>query len=260
MFQNYSKRFSITSYGEFYMNSLTGFEEVVVNGVARYYVINYNNTFHSDIVIFDQNWILKDHRKSNALCTYSIKYVERNFYFSSLNYFYKTTGNSQFTVINTSYCYLCSYRQIVYDLKSSKFYLPLVRYKQMDIYDTSCTRLQRIDLDFKLNTLALYNNNFYCTEFLRNKIFVLANNSLSTVTKKLIDSQCLSGIRFITVDSFGYIAIICSDDYVVLVYDLNGTDMNTRIISEYEYQPYFIAIDSKRRLLIMTMHSFDIYY
>ena len=59
-------------------------------------------------------------------------------------------------------------------------------------------------------------------------------------------------------DSFGYMAISCSDSKLITVYDLNGNYMNTKISTSLT--PYITSIDSNGRYVIMTMYSLDIYY
>jgi hypothetical protein len=53
MFQNYTKRLSLTSYNGNSWFSLTGFE-VIANGIPNYYVVDQNSS--SKVVMFDQNW------------------------------------------------------------------------------------------------------------------------------------------------------------------------------------------------------------
>ena len=53
MFENYQIRFSISSYGAKIFGYVSGFEQVVTNGIPIYYVVDY---YSSHVIQFDQYW------------------------------------------------------------------------------------------------------------------------------------------------------------------------------------------------------------
>ena len=128
-------------------------------------------------------------------------------------------------------------------------------YNRIEIFDTSCSFLQSITLRFQPYGLALSNGIIYVGGKSNNKINVIKNG---TITKDINIVKCSQVITEITVDSFGYMAIICNDDNLITVYDLNGNYMNTKISTSLT--PYITSIDSNGRYVIMTMYSLDIYY
>ena len=128
-------------------------------------------------------------------------------------------------------------------------------YNRIEIFDTSCSFLQSITLRFQPYGLALSNGIIYVGGKSNNKINVIKNG---TITKDINIVKCSQVITEITVDSFGYMAIICNDDNLITVYDLNGNYMNTKISTSPN--PYITAIDSNGRYVIMTYKSLDIYY
>ena len=77
IFANYQKRFSITSYGGNVFDTITGFEQVVTNGIPTYYVVDYNR-----VIQFDQLQL-------------SIKFSQRK-----LNSNFSFVNNSQLSIFS----------------------------------------------------------------------------------------------------------------------------------------------------------------
>ena len=175
MLSKYTKRFSLSSYGGINWNWLTGFEQVVTNGVPTYYAIDFgqNAPFISRIVIFNQFWIYQGYHDLPYYATYTTKYVGGFFYFSSASYFYKT--NTNFEVINY-YQDNAYYKQFFYDSTVSKFYVASQAYPRIDVFDTFCSRLQSISLGSNLPYgLASYNANIYAGIQNSNQVLVIQN-------------------------------------------------------------------------------------
>ena len=255
MLNNYSKRFSLISYGGINWNYLTGFEQIVTNGVSTYYAIDDAPTSH--IVTFNQFWIYQGYQNLPYPYAYTTKYVGGYFYFSSNDFFYKTYSN--FLVINYYQSTGAAYRQFDYDSVSSKFYVAAANFPRIDIFDTSCSLLQSINLGSKqLHGLALFNGSIYGGVINSNQVIVIQNG---LVSKYFTVNQCSvsqDSIFSITVDIFGYFALTCLLSKLIVVYDSNGNYMNASIpTSTY---PYVSAIDTSGRFVLMTYKSLDIYY
>ena len=79
MFTNYQKRFNFTTYGNNSLHTVTGFEQVVTNGIPTYFVLDYT---YRRVIQYDQYW---NYVKYNGLPYYSwnLKYVNGYFYLSS---------------------------------------------------------------------------------------------------------------------------------------------------------------------------------
>ena len=252
MLNNYSKRFSLTSFGGVNWNYLTGFEQIVTNGVSTYYAIDFGA---SRIVTFNQFWIYQGYQNLPYPNTYTTKYVGGYFYFSSDSYFYKTYSN--FIVINYYQSNGANYRQFAYD--SAKFYVAAYVIARIDIFDTSCSLLQTINLGSKQPYgLAFFNGSIYAGIINSKQVIVIQNG---LVSKYFTVNQCTSSqdsIFSITVDIFGYFELTCYNSKLIVVYDSNGNYMNASIPTSAD--PYVSAIDSDGRLVLMTYKSLDIYY
>ena len=239
---------------------LSGFEKIFDNGIATYFAINYNFAT-SHIVKFNQNWIYLNYYNLTYNGTHSTKYVGGFFYFSSNDFFYKT--DSSFVLINSNHKIGAGYRQSAYDLSSSKFYVAAYWIHKIDVFDTSCSLLQSINLnDNKPFGLALYNGYIYAgilqNSTINNDQIIVLKNGI--VTKKLTVRHCIPsrGISSITVDSFGYMAISCGT--IVTLYDsnINEHEMNFNISTSES--PRTTAIDSNGRFIVMAQKTLDIYY
>ena len=253
MLKNYTKKFSLTTYGNIRWNGLTGFEQVINNGVATYFAVDYGSS-PSRSVIFNQHWIYQSYHNLTYDGTYTTKYVGGYFYFTSDNYFYKT--DLSFNLIAHSKNYGAWYRQCAYDPKNSKFYVSAYNLNYIDVYDTSCSLLHSINLAAQSPWgIALFNENIYVGLSGSNEILVLKNG---LVTNDITISECTDGILSITIDPFGYMAISCTYNYLVTVYDSNGISMNTGISTS---NPSLItSIDSSGRFVIISGYSLDIYF
>ena len=255
MLNSFSKRFSLTSFGGINWNWLTGFEQVVTNDVSTYYAIDYAQV--SRIVTFNQFWLYQGYQNLPYSPTYTTKYVGGYFYFSSDNYFYKTYSN--FIVINYYPSSGAAYRQSIYDSASSKFYVTASNFPRIDVFDTSCSLLQSINLGSKNPYgLAFFNGSIYAGVLNSNQVIVIQNGMVS---KYFSVNQCpvgQSSIESITVDAFGYFALTCRYSNLIVVYDSNGGYMYASLTTSGS--PYISAIDADGRFVIMNSKSLDIYY
>ena len=264
MLNKYSKKFSLTSFGGVDWIWLTGFEQVITNGVSTYYAIDDAPTYNaiddapkSRIVTFNHFWIYQDYQNLPYPYSWTTKYIGGYFYFSSENYFYKTYSN--FTVINYYPSSIAAYRQIAFDPARSKFYVASQNFPRIDVFDTSCSLLQSINLGSKQPFgLVFFNGNIYAGVLNSNQVIVIQNG---LVSKYFTVNQCPVRefqIVSITVDTFGYFALSCFNSNLIVVYDSNGNYMNTYI--QTSAYPYISAIDADGRFVIVTSKSLDIYY
>ena len=254
MLNNYAKRFSLTSFGGGNWSWLTGFEQVVTNGVSTYYAIDYALT--SRIVTFNQFWVLQGYQNLPYSYSYATLYVGGYFYFSSNQYFYKTYSN--FIEIKSYQNTEAYYRQFFYDSASRKFYVAPSNLPRIDVFDQSCSLLQSINLGSKQpHGLAFFDGSIYASVLNSNQVLVIQNG---LVSRYFTVSQCpvsLHTILAITVDSFGYVALSCYSGNLIFIYDSNGNYMNSILTSPY---PHVSAIDADRRFVIMNSKYLDIYY
>lgn len=254
MFNNYAKKFSLQSYGGINWDYVTGFEQVINNGVATYYVIEWTT---SRVVIFNQNWIYQSYQSVPYPYSWVLKYVNGYFYISSNDYFSKS--NLNFTSVNSFYRYNAAYGQIFYN--DYKLYVASYRAFLIDIFDTSCSLLQTVSLMGNKyrpsGALDFFNGNVYYGLWNYNQIDVLQSN-FSIIKNFTVCASKYSYISDITFDKFGYLAVSCNLDNSVNLYDYNGNSMNTSIPTTYG--PFTTAIDSKGRLVLITHNSVDIYY
>ena len=163
-----------------------------------------------------------------------------------------------FLVINYYQSNGAIYRQFVYDSASSKFYVTVYSYSRIDIFDTSCSLLQSINLGSKQpHGLAFFTANIYAGVFKSNQVIVIQNGLVSKYfTVNQFDNN--NSILSITVDTFGYLALTCTASNQIVVYDANGNYMNASLTTSAS--PHISAIDSSGRFVIMTSKSLDIYY
>ena len=246
----YVKRHSLTNYGGKTWGYLTGFEQVVTDGTATYYVID-----HSRIVKFNDYWEYQNYQNLPHSGTCTAKYIFGYFYFSSYEHFYKT--NSNFSLINSYENKKAGYYQFIFDSNSSKFYVAAHWLDRIDIFNTSCSLLQSIQLGFAPFGLAYVNGLLYTGHRDSSKQISVKKNG--KIIRDFNVSQCNSSlISGITMDSFGYMAISCYDSKLITVYDLNGNYMNTQISTSST--PIITSVDSKGRYVTITYKSLDIYY
>ena len=254
MLSNYTKRFSLTTYGGVSWSLLSGFEQVLTNGVPTYYVVDWGV---SRVVTYDQYWNYQTYQALPCSNSYAIKYVAKYFYFTSDDYFYKT--NSNFGLVSYYTNGGACYRQMYYDSSSSKFYAAPFQISRIDVFNTNCILLQTISLGSNAAYgLSYFNGSFYAGIMNSNQVFVIQNN---VITKQFILPQCSVStyqMLSITADSFGYLAINCQANKYIAVYDYNGNYMNTAITTSSS--PFITGIDSSSRFVIMDCASLDIYY
>ena len=259
MFANYRKRFSITSYGGVAISYVSGFEQVITNGIPTYYVVD----FWDQLVIqFDQYWNYVKYNQLPYTYIRNIKYVNGSFYISALSYFLKTDMN--FTVINYYYRNMVYHESIYYDSSSSLIYV--ATYGGISsivvILDTNC-RFQRYMTLGGFSpkySLSYFNGYLYGDNGLYNnggKSIVVASKANGTFVAQY-NNVCEDGIVSINIDSFGYMAVGCWGGVPISLYNANdGTYLNQLVPS---HAPLFTAVDASGRFVSMSTKAIDIYY
>ena len=254
MLTNYTKRFSIKNYGGISWKWLSGFEQVVRNGSITYYAFDYNVPC---IVIFNQYWIYQTYKILPFNYTHTGKYIDGYFYLTSDRYFYKTDLN--FTVLNFYQFAAANYKQLFYDSASSKFYAGPSGLKRIDIFNTSCSLLQSINLiSYNPYGLAFFNGFMYVGVVNSTQILVLQNGGIINSISVNECTFALNQIVSINFDSYGYMAVSCAISNLVSLYDNNNKYTNYTITTST--LPYATAVDLIGRLIIITRFSLDIYY
>ena len=253
MLSNYTKRYSITTYGGIKWNILTGFEQAIINGTTTYYLIDYGI---SSIVAFNQYWAYESYKYLPIANTYATKYVDGFFYFAADGYFYKTSTSS-FTTLNYYQNIGANYRQFFFDSNGSKFYVTSTSLNRIDIFDTSCSLLQSISLGNQSPYgLAFLGGNTLYAGVLSSQIIVIQNNVVSKYFSLPTCSH--SSYISVTIDSFGNLAISCFLESAIFLYDSNGNYLNISI--QTTGNPFMTAIDSNGRFVVMTQKSLEIFY
>ena len=253
MAKNYVKRHSLTSYGGINWDGLTGFEQVVTNDIERYYAIDHTL---SRIVTFNQNWVYQGYQSLPYRYSYTTKYVDGYFYFSSNDYFYKTKAN--FDVVNYYQNVAATYRQFAYDPSKSKFYVASYGLSRIDAFDTSCLLLQSIKLDDKPHGFAFFNGNMFVGMGQKNHILLVQNGLIKkNITIEHCQWTCGRQINSIKIDLFGNLVVSCIDNKIS-IYDSNGIYMNAKI-STSTY-PHIVEMDTRGRVVVMQWNSLDIFY
>ena len=252
---NFTKRFSITTYGSTNFVYLTGFTYSITNGVATYYTIDWTT---NKVWLFNQYWQYQTYYSIPSAQSYNIKYAAGYFYFSCDNGFYKTDATFA-SLLNYYPSGGSCYREIAYDAPNSKLYSVPYNLNRIDVFDTSCNLLQSISLGSNQPYgLNYYNGIFYAGILNSNKFLIVQNGA---IIKTVTVSQCSVNVWnmvAIAVDSFGYLAVGCQANKYYGVYDSNGNFQNIAINSLSTGSS--TGFDASGRYIIMDGSSIDIYY
>ena len=215
MFANYQKRFSITSYGGNLFYDVSGFEQVVTNGIPTYYVVD--ASYYSRVIQFDNYW---DYKQNNELpydYSSNIKYVNRYFYFTADQYFYKTDANFNLIDYHIEYHDYYDYDyyySFYYYSNSSLFYVSSsVFFQGISIFDTNCNFLDYMTLGGYIPyALSYFNGNLYGYNIDgsgQHYISIVVASKANGDFVAQYNTLCSNDIYSITIDSFGYMAV-CS--------------------------------------------------
>ena len=159
-----------------------------------------------------------------------------------------------FTVLN-SYRFNAVYKQLLYDSASSKFYAGSSVLKRIDVFNTSCSLLQSINLvSYDPYGLAFFNGFMYVGVVNSTQILVLQNG---VIINYITVNQCSLDMS-INFDLYGNMAVSCSSSNLVSLYDSNYNYTNYTITTSP--LPYATAVDFSGRFIIITRGSLDIYY
>ena len=264
MFASYQKRISITSYGGNSYGSLhvTGFEQVVTNGIPTYYVIDFST--YSSVIQFDQHWNYQTDGSLSYYYSHTLKYVDGYFYISAYQYFYKTgiSFNMIASYYNNSIVF---YRSIYFDSSSSLFY---VTGGGISVFDTNCNFQRYMTLGGYTyspgNVLSYLNGNFYVDsqptyydyDTYQGNIAVASQATGAFVAE--YDNICSGGLNSVSIDSFGYMAVSCWGGSILLYNAYNGTFLNLQLAASSN--SWFTAVDASGRFVSMSSYAIDIYY
>jgi hypothetical protein len=260
IFQNYTKQFSLTTYGGISWKLLTGIEMVVTNSIPTYYTLDYAI---SRVTTFDQYWNYQTYNNLPFPYSYDLKCVNGYFYITSNSYFYKT--DLSFTVVCKYLHTNAMYRQMYYDSTSSLFYTAPVYLQVIQVFDTNCALVQNIslgiDYPYGLNYFQgkMYVGTQYNSVYGSNQIVVLENGIIKNrFNVTLCSIVSIWGLLSINIDAFGYMANTCYSNNTIILTDYNGNNLNNYITTSI--YPYISRIDASGRFVIMTGLSLDIYY
>ena len=239
---------------------MTGFEQVIRDNIPTYYAVDIDKTL---IVTFDRRWRHLNISSLPYSNTFTLKYVEGYFYFSSNSYFYKTDSNFNLVSEHNSNVI---YRGIYYH-STELFFVAASGTQEIHVFDKNCvfksslSTRERNFFPYAVNYLHgdfyVGNNNEYGYEP-DTKVVVLKKSILRFVTSIWqVDCGGSSRVVSITFDSQGFMLLACEATHKVVLYDTNGNYLNSLQTSQY---PYHTAIDYDGRLVIVTGQSLDIYY
>ena len=253
MFTNYKKRFS-TNDG----NSMTGFEQVVTNGIPTYYVIDegyYANQYDQNWN--RQNWYYQSYYRLPNSPSYNLKYANGYFYISANKYFYKTDMNfkriAQYYDLNT-------YSLIYYDSNSSLFYVTGDSHG-VSVFDTNCyfKRYVTFESYTPSNSWSYFNGNLYGDSGTFNNGSSIVVSKVTGVLVAKYNTICSMGIYSITFDSFGYMAVGCGNGSIALYNSTNGKYLNLQLTPSSNY-PRNTFVDPSGRFLALSATALDFYY
>ena len=253
MFANYQKRFSIISYVGKAFSQVTGFEQVITNGIPTYYVLDYET---SRLVQFNQDWNYQKYYNLTYGNSFSLKFINGYFYFSANYYFYKTDINFN---LNASYNNPNAYyRSIYYDSSSSLFYVctgSTIHSYPLSVFDTNSNfqRFMTLAGNYPDYALIYFNGNLYGSI---GTSIVVASKATGTLVGKY-DTVC-NWIFSITIDLFGYMAVGCWNGPIALYNANNGTYLNLTLATSY--WPFATAVDASGRFVSISFYAIDIYY
>ena len=231
-------------------NTLTGFEEVVINNETTYYVIN-----QSFVILYDHNWTFKStFEMPNMFCA-CLKYVFGHLYITSNFGLYKT--NSTFKLIssnkngsegvNANYYY---YRGI--DYYDSLLYVGSWGKNFIDVFNTNLEYVNKIQIRYKPFSINHFNGMIYvgCSYF----VFVIQNNTVTNVNE-FPDCQRIYSIYF---DIYGYMALTCNHNNIAMLYNYKGDNLQMNI-STFK-NPMQLTVDSLGRLIVLSSNKISIFY
>ena len=252
IYSNFTKRFILTSYGGKSFSTLTGYVEVLTNGIPTYYLTDWSTT---RVVIFDQYWNYQSYKSLPLSNSFALVYVNDYFYIASDLYFYKTDTN--FTLV-ASYNSGSTYRGLYYDSSTSLFYVCRTTSYQIHVFTTSLSLKTTISLGtYEPHGIQKFNRNFYVSTLNYNIVIVLQNNLI--IKYYYISSLCSNiGLSALYIDLNGYMSITCQYQSYLILYDYNGNYMNQymSIASGTTYS----NIDSKGRFIVTSYGQIAIYY
>ena len=252
MFTNYKIQNTITTYGNNTWNLLTGFEQVLTNGITTYYALDFGG---SRVVTFDQYWNFQNYSITPYIYSYSLKYVNGYFYFTANDYFYKTDMNFK---VNSTYQpgSFVGYRQMYFDSTTSLFWVAPFKIQSLQIFDTNCRLNNSISLGLNPYGLNYFNGNFYVSTT-ANYILVVSKATLQVSSP--YNCLCSQNWLFhVTIDLFGFMVISAANGALCL--------FNTSSVTyTYQYfapssQPYASSVDASGRYVVMATSSLYIYY
>ena len=257
MFQNYFKRFSIKSFNGNSFQRLTSFEQVFIGDEAVYYLIDQTLNL---ILVFNDKW---NYLNSSVLPfngSYCVKYFAStgHFYFSSTSYFYETDLN--LNVLNFNYAENYLFRQLT--IINSLIWT--VAWGVSVIYGFDTKNISHpvfwipTHNDFSNGFSSPINNNGL--GFIGGTVPIVyifdTTTSLINMTYKI--NECSGGeIRNIAFDLSGNMALTCSINYKIVLYNYTGQSLNLQIPTSGA--PTATAIDSKGRYIILDSFI-EIYY
>ena len=253
MFKNFTKQSSITTYGNgLQFLQSTGFEQVVINNTATYYVIDSQYSTPSIVIEFHQNWTFSQAYTLSTLYTYSLKYVLGFFYTASAQYFTKTGSN--FGIIS-QHSGRGGYWGIYYDNNTSLFYVVSYANTCIDVFDTNTSFLNTISLTGYPNPYSInqLNGELYVGISSSAQVLVLQNNTISNV---LTINSCL-GVYSIYFANNGYMLTACFSNNIATISNLSGVSQNISISTSM--YPTVATVDSQGRLIVISVNQVDIY-
>ena len=254
MFANYQKRSRISPFIGDSLSYVAGFEQIVTNGIPTYYVL-VNIGFVTRVYQFDQYWNNQKNFMFTLQNSWNLRYVNGYFYIAANKRFYKTDTN--FTT-NASYNNSNAfYRSIYYDSSSRLFYVAGNSSQGISIFDTNCNFQRYMTLGGYSPSQALSHFNGYLYGDYGTSIIVASKATGAFAAK--YNTLCSNYISYITIDSFGYMAVSCGDyNRLIYLYNAyNGTYLNQQLASSYTY---FTAVDSSGRFVSTSEFLINIYY
>jgi len=215
----------------------------------QYYVTHYAE---GKIFVFDENWNYVSNKSSFPYVTYMIP-VGNYFYITGNDNIWKTDQQLNVSIrYNSTGSYY--YRGLYYNSTNDLIYAAPDNFQMVHVFNLNLTLNDSISIT-PYSPWSINENN--------NELYVGTNNGtiLVIVNKQIIkqfngcnqQSILLLSILF---DDFNNMATSCSN-YQLYLYNTAGTYLNKSILT-VSY-PYYIGLDSKSRLVVVTSTQVSLY-
>ncbi len=225
----------------------------MTNGIPTYYAVDFTSV--SRVVVFDQNWVYQRNTVLPYSSSFTLKYINGNFYFTSDPSFYRTGTNF---ISNAAYAPggNFAFRQFFFDSNSQLFYVAPITTSSIHLFDLNCVYKRSIIINHVPFSLNIFNDNIYVGTT-GNQILVVSKSTEKVINQ--VNCLCSSNWLYsITIDIFGFMAISAGNNAICLFDRTSVTYLNSFFASPTT--AFVTAILPNGRFVVMATNSLDIYF